>query len=79
VKADVENLVGGSGNDTLIGDGDANRLIGDVGRDRLIGRGGNDLLRAKDFVQDLRLACGPGAHDKVRRDSFDPAPVGCEL
>ncbi|WP_228126839.1 beta strand repeat-containing protein [Candidatus Viadribacter manganicus] len=42
----VENVTGGSGNDTLTGDGLANLLIGGAGNDRLDGgTGGADVLR----------------------------------
>lgn len=40
----VENITGGSGNDSLIGDAEANTFIGGVGDDLLIGYGGNDTL-----------------------------------
>ncbi len=40
----IENLIGGSGNDTLIGNGLANRLTGNAGNDLLIGDGGDDTL-----------------------------------
>jgi hypothetical protein len=41
---DIENINGGSGNDTLTGDGLANRLVGNDGDDRLAGGDGNDVL-----------------------------------
>jgi Ca2+-binding RTX toxin-like protein len=40
----VENVAGGSGNDTLTGDSGANRLSGGAGNDTLDGGGGNDTL-----------------------------------
>ena len=40
----IENLTGGSGNDTLTGDSGANTLIGNDGDDTLIGGGGADVL-----------------------------------
>src|SRR5262245_13572384 len=40
----VENVTGGSGNDTLTGDAGANRLTGGAGNDTLDGGGGNDSL-----------------------------------
>ena len=40
----MENLTGGSGNDTLSGNSSANILIGGAGNDALNGRGGTDLL-----------------------------------
>lgn len=40
----IENLTGGSGNDTLSGDANANVLQGGDGDDTLMGRGGNDTL-----------------------------------
>jgi serralysin len=43
-NCDIENAVGGSGNDTITGNDLANRLYGGVGNDRLIGGNGNDTL-----------------------------------
>jgi serralysin len=40
----IENMQGGSGNDTLAGDGLANRLMGYAGNDILNGGAGNDVL-----------------------------------
>ncbi|QNM95695.1 calcium-binding protein [Chitinimonas koreensis] len=40
--SNIENLVGGSGNDSLTGNALANRLDGGSGNDTLIGGGGND-------------------------------------
>ena len=44
VKADVESVQGGRGNDVLTGNGRANRLFGGGGNDRLLGKGGSDVL-----------------------------------
>ena len=40
----IENIIGGSGNDTLTGDGLANSLFGNGGNDILRGGGGKDVL-----------------------------------
>lgn len=40
----VENIIGGAGNDFIIGDDQANRLVGGGGNDTLIGGGGNDTI-----------------------------------
>lgn len=40
----VENFIGGSGNDTITGSSGNNYLNGGVGNDTLIGGGGNDIL-----------------------------------
>ena len=40
----IENVIGGSGNDTLIGDGLANTLVGGAGNDVLRGGAGKDVL-----------------------------------
>jgi Ca2+-binding RTX toxin-like protein len=40
----VENVIGGSGGDSLSGDDVANRLDGEAGIDTLVGRGGDDDL-----------------------------------
>ncbi len=40
----IENAIGGDGNDTIIGNGVANMLFGMRGADQLFGGGGNDTL-----------------------------------
>ncbi len=45
VRADVEEVRGGSGNDVLTGDANANVLDGNGGNDTLLGMGGNDTLQ----------------------------------
>lgn len=42
--ANIENVTGGAGNDTLLGDGHNNRLDGSAGNDVLVGGLGNDTL-----------------------------------
>jgi len=44
VRTDVENVIGGRGNDVLIGSAAANRLSGGGGTDQLFGLLGNDVL-----------------------------------
>ena len=44
VRSDVENLTGGSGDDTFTGDKDSNTLIGNGGNDKLFGGDGADVL-----------------------------------
>jgi Ca2+-binding RTX toxin-like protein len=44
----IENITGGSGNDTLTGDQNSNRLIGGQGDDSIFGAGGDDTLEAGD-------------------------------
>ncbi|NKE47732.1 DUF4347 domain-containing protein [Roseomonas frigidaquae] len=46
VFVSIENLLGGSGNDTLLGDGQANRLDGGDGDDFISGRGTDDVMGA---------------------------------
>ena len=42
VFADVENIFGGNGNDTLIGNAGANLISGGIGNDSITGNGGHD-------------------------------------
>jgi hypothetical protein len=75
----VENLIGGSGSDSLTGDGSGNRIEGAGGSDSLSGGDGDDVLAAADGLADASLDCGPGAADVVELDAaLDPAPTGCE-
>ncbi len=88
IAADVEDLVGGTGNDVLIGSSKANRLFGLAGNDRVVGGAGNDGLSggAGTDVVDGRdgpafvdeLSCGDGAGDRVFADMTDTVGAGCE-
>lgn len=86
VQPDVEQLDGGSGNDTLTGGASANRLFGNGGDDALDGAGGadfvrggagNDTLNARDgFVAD-DVGCGTGV-DTANVDAPDLVGSDCE-
>ncbi len=88
IAADVEDLRGGMGNDTIIGSNAGNRLFGLGGNDRLVGGRGNDglaggagtdVIDGRDgpgFVDDL--SCGDGAGDRVLADMTDQIGAGCE-
>jgi Ca2+-binding RTX toxin-like protein len=78
VGTDIENLVGGRGDDSLTGSSEANRLTGGIGADILRGLEGNDVLVAKDGGADTELDCDGGAADLVTVDDVDPASVDCE-
>ena len=84
VASDVENVTGGSGNDTLTGNDTANHLDGGAGNDTIVGGGGaddlkgeagSDTLRSRDGVVD-KVDCG-GDADAVERDAAD-AVEDCE-
>ena len=77
VLMDVENVLGGSGNDTITGDADANLLRGGGGADTLSGLAGGDRLHSRDGGVDTALDCGDGA-DTLASDAVDPAATGCE-
>lgn len=44
IMGDIENVIGGAGNDKIVGNKSANTLQGGGGDDTLLGNGGNDLL-----------------------------------
>jgi hypothetical protein len=84
VHSDVEDIMGGGGDDFLQGDVDNNHIRGDrpsfmqdgddildggLGRDILDGGDGNDEIRARDGVADDVL-CGPGT-DTAIVDTID--------
>jgi Ca2+-binding RTX toxin-like protein len=82
VFPDVENVVGGSGNDVIVGSSRANRLegrggndtiTGGAGADRLYGGDGDDTLDARDGITDAVLDGGAGTNDRARKDPQDPA------
>ncbi|HEX8914414.1 MAG TPA: hypothetical protein VF796_18850 [Humisphaera sp.] len=58
VETDVENVTGGSGDDTLAGDDDANVLSGGAGADTLLGEGGKDVLNGGTGADDLEGDAG---------------------
>jgi Ca2+-binding RTX toxin-like protein len=66
---DIENVIGGSGNDTLVGASQANRFDGGAGNDHLGGGLGDDVLigGAGDDV----LHGGAGADELVGGAGFD--------
>jgi hypothetical protein len=70
VYPNVENLIGGSGNDTLIGNAFANQLWGNDGNDALSGGGGNDWMDGG--AGNDSFTGGAGA-DTV---TFEAAPAG---
>jgi hypothetical protein len=82
--SDVENIIGGAGDDTLVGDGNPNDIDGgdggDVinpggGPDFVDGGTGNDRIEARDGAQD-RINCGEG-NDLAITDAFDTV-IACE-
>jgi Ca2+-binding RTX toxin-like protein len=84
IGADVENAIGGAGNDAITGDDRANALIGGAGDDTIVGRGGVDVFSAGtgddavDAVDGLAelVDCGDGA-DSINVDPSDQLS-GCE-
>jgi Ca2+-binding RTX toxin-like protein len=65
ILVNMENLTGGSGNDTLTGDQFANVLDGGPGSDTLIGGGGNDALNGGTGNDTMT---GGGGNDTFRVD-----------
>ncbi len=71
VGPDVENLIGGSGDDTLGGSAAANTLLGGAGSDTLQGEGGDDVIDGQDGDDQVpgtfetKLSGGPG-NDVIR-------------
>ncbi|WP_028062248.1 calcium-binding protein [Solirubrobacter soli] len=85
VRSDVENVIGGTKDDTLIGSATANVLTGGPGNDHLAGAGGSDTLDggggddtidAADGNADAVL-CGDG-DDTVHADATDAVAGDCE-
>jgi Ca2+-binding RTX toxin-like protein len=62
--ADVENIRGGDGADTLLGDGQSNDINGSRGADMIDGRGGFDQVRGGNDA-DTITASGDGVADFV--------------
>ena len=85
VRSDVENVVGGAGDDALSGSETANAIAGGAGADHLTGAGGADALDGGpgDDLVDVRdggadtIACGAG-NDTVNADAQDAVGSDCE-
>ena len=89
LQNDVENVIGGAGDDSLTGNNLANRIEGAGGRDTIIGATGadallggeaDDTLNAVNGIRDPVIDCGPGAADVAVIDLADLQTriTGCE-
>jgi diguanylate cyclase (GGDEF)-like protein len=76
VAGDVENILGGPGNDLLSGNAAANVIDGGGGRDIVRGNGGGDTIRVRDNTPD-QVFCGVG-RDSVDADASDLLSVDCD-
>lgn len=65
VRADVETIIGGAGNDTFLGGAIANTFIGGFGNDTLDGAGGNDTFIGNADVDGTDLFTGGAGSDAV--------------
>ncbi|MCA9011075.1 MAG: hypothetical protein KDB01_15100 [Planctomycetaceae bacterium] len=72
----IENVFGGSGNDSLIGNTLANTLVGGAGADSLIGGDGNDSLIIDEL--DISVAGGAG-YDRVTLGGTTAGAVTLDL
>ncbi len=80
IDDDVENLIGGSGADTLSGNDFANDIKGGLGADTINGLDGDDTLDGTDHTSTSAnvIDCGPGddiAYDKGDLGSY----TNCEI
>ncbi len=78
IQSTVENLIGGSNDDTLTGDADPNTLTGGDGEDTLSSLAGIDRLEARDgFADDV--SCGTQADTAVLDEgTLDTVNADCE-
>lgn len=58
--AGIENVTGGSGNDTLTGNSGDNIITGGLGIDTVDAGAGNDTVQIRDGVSDNNTVCGGG-------------------
>jgi Ca2+-binding RTX toxin-like protein len=65
IRPDVENAIGGNGNDDLEGNDAANQLYGGPGADFMFGLGGNDSLNGETGFDHL-FGEGDGVKDKLK-------------
>lgn len=78
IGADVENLWGGSGNDSLTGNASANELVGGAGDDTLTALDGDDTLEGGGGSENNVLACGNGI-DIAFGEGSGGSKTNCEL
>ena len=78
IKSDIENIIGGSGNDTITGSSGANTILGGLGNDSISGGLGNDEINSEsgnDSVQagpgDDHIDAGPGTDFVIGGDGDD--------
>jgi Ca2+-binding RTX toxin-like protein len=62
---DVENLLGGSGDDELYGNNSNNMIVGNAGNDSMYGEGGNDLFPAGSAPDGADYISGGDGTDTV--------------
>ena len=72
-----ENVIGGSGNDTLTGTATENVLTGGFGADDLDALGGADRVEARDGVVDT-IDCGTEGDIAITDSSPPDDTIGCE-
>jgi Ca2+-binding RTX toxin-like protein len=83
VGSDVENVAGGSGDDTLIGNASPNELLGRGGNDTLIGGGGEDGLFGEagndtlDGGAGVDVLDGGAGSDTIRSRDASADEVNC--
>jgi Ca2+-binding RTX toxin-like protein len=77
VLKDVENVLGGSANDSITGDEDANFIRGGLGSDTLRGMAGDDRVHSRDGGADTLVDCGLGT-DTHAADDFEAIGTACE-
>lgn len=76
IGTDVEDLIGGSGDDSLAGNAGDNQLEGGAGADQLFGLAGDDVLDGN--AGNDALDCGDGDAD-IALDPTTQTKVACEL
>jgi Ca2+-binding RTX toxin-like protein len=81
IKDDVENLIAGSGNDTITGNDLNNSIEGGLGNDAIDGGDGDDQLDGTDNggSVDNDLTCGAGTDLAINKGGAGSYAVDCEL
>jgi Ca2+-binding RTX toxin-like protein len=78
IATDIENFIGGAGDDYIVGtaadnkltgNGGDDTLVGGLGKDQLRGNAGNDTLFSRDSIADF-LDGGSGSADRAKRDDL---------
>ncbi len=76
--SNLENIIGGSGNDTLVGDSGDNWITGNAGSDLIDGRDGNDTFNEHNTTQGMNVNLPGGTANTTSGPAYTDTLLGIE-